>query len=79
MGSMIFHGKQGGVKGSKLDVKEGGLSHPVDIQSVIPKCPKESGTDKVVIGHFRALVIRKGPRTVAGEKLAGQGVLLGVR
>ena len=51
---------RGGVKDNKLEVKEDGPSYSLDIQSVLPKCPKESGADKVVIGHFRTLVNRKG-------------------
>jgi hypothetical protein len=41
-------------------VKEGGSSYPIEIQSGFPKCPKESGTNKDAIGHFRAIVIKKG-------------------
>jgi hypothetical protein len=57
---MIFHGKQGGIRGNKLEVKEDGPGYPVDIQSVFQKCPKESGTNKVVIGHCWTLVNREG-------------------
>ena len=58
--------KRGG-KGSKLEVKEDGTSYHIDIQSVLPKCPKESGTDKVYIGHFQTLINKKGRRLKAKD------------